>query len=255
MAAPALDLYLAGFAERCAVMGGAVLDEPGLSGLAPAAGEPSARLLVCDDRAYERLAAMLPELRGGVIRVLAAAPRCRELVAGTGAWEVEEMTAMLLRDLAMVPERPLAPELTLRPVRRRHGEDPSGVPLEAVVAAAVASDPTIVDSPAMFTEYLRNVPPAFRLFAAVDAAGEVRATSGVGIFATQADVIFVNTLPGWRGRGIGQAMTAAALLSARELGAGRAALDATDDGMRLYLRLGFEVVSRTTHFFREMASG
>jgi GNAT superfamily N-acetyltransferase len=248
MPAPALDLYRTGFVERCAIMGGTLLDEPGLCGLTV----PSARLLASDDRARGRLTALLPELRGGVVRVLASAPRCAALVAAEGTWEVEQMTAMLLRDLGTVPELPLPPELTLRPVRRRDGED--GVPLEATVAVAVVSDPTIVDTPEAFTEYLRNVPPAFRLFAAVDGTGAVRATAGVGTFDTQADVFYVNTLPGWRGRGIGRAITAAALLTARGDGARRAACDATGPGRRIYSRLGFEVVCGTTHFFREMAS-
>jgi ribosomal protein S18 acetylase RimI-like enzyme len=63
-------------------------------------------------------------------------------------------------------------------------------------------------------------------------------------------VMFVNTAPDWRGRGIGRAMTAAALAAAQEDGARHACLDATDAGLSIYLQLGFEVVTRTTRFFR-----
>jgi predicted N-acetyltransferase YhbS len=60
--------------------------------------------------------------------------------------------------------------------------------------------------------------------------------------------MFVNTDPNWRGRGIGQAMTAAALSAAQGLGAQHACLDATDAGQSIYSRLGFEPVTQTTRF-------
>jgi ribosomal protein S18 acetylase RimI-like enzyme len=58
----------------------------------------------------------------------------------------------------------------------------------------------------------------------------------------------VNTDPGRRGRGIGQAMTAQALSAARRAGARFAALDASDAGRSIYLRLGFDVVGMLTRF-------
>jgi len=78
----------------------------------------------------------------------------------------------------------------------------------------------------------------------------VRATSGSGAFGAEASVIFVNTQPDWRGRGIGQAMTVAALRVAQDHGARRASLDASAAGLSIYRRLGFETVSSTTRFFR-----
>ncbi|MEA2282061.1 MAG: Acetyltransferase domain [Solirubrobacteraceae bacterium] len=78
----------------------------------------------------------------------------------------------------------------------------------------------------------------------------MRATSGSGTFGIEATVLFVNPDPGWRGRGIGRAMTAAALRAAQSSGAQRACLDATHAGLSIYLRLGFEVVARTTRFAR-----
>jgi len=64
-----------------------------------------------------------------------------------------------------------------------------------------------------------------------------------------ASVFFVNTDPGWRRRGIGQEMTAAALRAARQSGARRASLDASDAGRSIYSRLGFEAVSPAVRFF------
>ncbi len=106
------------------------------------------------------------------------------------------------------------------------------------------------DPPDVFAGYLRALPAAIRLFAAVDEDGAVRATAGAGMFGNEASVMFVNTDPDWRRRGIGRAMTAAALRAARGCGALRAGLDASKAGTSIYVRIGFERVSPTTRFFR-----
>jgi hypothetical protein len=69
--------------------------------------------------------------------------------------------------------------------------------------------------------------------AAVDATGQVRATSGRGVFGGYASAMFVTTDPGWCRRGIGQAMTSAAPRAARASGAVHAGLDASDLGRRI----------------------
>jgi ribosomal protein S18 acetylase RimI-like enzyme len=79
----------------------------------------------------------------------------------------------------------------------------------------------------------------------------VRATCGCDVVGMAASVMFVNTDPAWRGRGIGRAMTAFALRAAKERGARHACLDATAAGVSIYQRLGFEVVTPTTRFFRD----
>jgi GNAT superfamily N-acetyltransferase len=94
------------------------------------------------------------------------------------------------------------------------------------------------------------MPRQIRLLAAVDDDGVARATSGSGAFGSEAIVIFVNTQPGWRRRGIGRAMTAAALCAARDEGATRACLEATDAAIPTYAGLGFQRVARVTQFFR-----
>jgi ribosomal protein S18 acetylase RimI-like enzyme len=96
--------------------------------------------------------------------------------------------------------------------------------------------------------YLRSLPLGSRLLAAVDDGGMVRGTSGSRNFGPEAYVFFVNTDPGWRRRGVGLSMTAAALRSAAESGAVRATLDASGPGAPLYRRLGFTAVAQLTQF-------
>jgi ribosomal protein S18 acetylase RimI-like enzyme len=227
--------------------GQAVVKEPGIHGLLPRHVDGHTRLLVTDDRAYDVLSALVPDARAGMITVCAAAARCTALLNRDSAWRPDTATAMICRDLDTVPAVPLSSELALRSVRRLGEDSPGGVPLIQAVAAARLADPGITD-PGALADYLRTLPPAFRLFAAVDDAGVVRATSGSGAFGTTASVIFVNTDRDWRRRGIARAMTATALRSAREAGARDAGLDASDAGRELYLRLGCEAATRTTRF-------
>ena len=101
---------------------------------------------------------------------------------------------------------------------------------------------------AALVTYLRSLPEGPRLFAAVDDDGVVRGTSGSRIFCSEAYVFFVNTDPGWRRRGVGLSMAAAALRFAAESGATRACLDASGPGVPLYRRLGFTPVAQITQF-------
>ncbi|HEY2637136.1 MAG TPA: GNAT family N-acetyltransferase [Solirubrobacteraceae bacterium] len=248
------DVYVAAFTARCAAMrreGQELLDEPGIRGLLPTAEAPLARLLITDDRPHPTLAALLPELSAGMVKVLATAEQCADLLRGAPAWRVTPLTAMVCRDLERVPELTLPAELTFRPVRRLAGDDPAGVPLAAAVDTVMHADPSLAGHSAQELDgFLRALPAPFRLFAAVEAGGAVRATSGAGAFGAQADVLFVNTDHGWRGRGIARAMTAAALADARARGASRACLDATDAAASIYGHLGFAVVSPLTQFYR-----
>jgi ribosomal protein S18 acetylase RimI-like enzyme len=248
-----IDVYVGAAVARWDVMrraGQLEVDEPGVRGLASCAEDPLTRLLVTDDRAYDLLAELLPDARAGIINVFAAAARCLELFDGHPAWKRGDARAMICRDLRTVPVSALPRELTLRPVRRLASAATDGVALEDAAAAVMLADPGITDPPDVLAGFLRSLPPAFRLFAAVDGDGVVRATSGSGVFGTAANVIFVSTHPDWRGRGIGRAMTAAALNAATERGATQACLDASDVGLSIYLRLGFEIVARTARFIR-----
>jgi GNAT superfamily N-acetyltransferase len=248
----AVEVYVAAFLARCDAMQNRAqpaVSEPGVHGVLGSADDPVVRLLVTDDRAFDVLAAVLPGARAGMINVFAAAERCTELVGENPAWRPDTARAMVSRDLSNVPELALPSGLSLRPVRRLPDDPPGGVPLEDAIAAAALAAPSIARDPAAFAEYLRLLPPPFRFFVAADGDGAARATAGSAAFGEEATVIFVNTQPEWRGRSIGRAMTAAALHAAAERGARRASLDASDAGARIYLRLGFEVVTGTTRFF------
>jgi ribosomal protein S18 acetylase RimI-like enzyme len=158
------------------------------------------------------------------------------------------MTAMVCRDLGSVPEPRLPAGLTVRPVRRVPEDPADGVPLTDAVAVAARAAPAGEASPDALTAYLRSLPGDPRLFAAVDQDGVVRGTSGSRTFGSDAYAFFVNTDPGWRRRGIGLAMTAAALRSSWRRGATRASLDASDSGAALYRRLRFTAVAQITQF-------
>ncbi|WP_328291247.1 GNAT family N-acetyltransferase [Kineococcus sp. NBC_00420] len=242
----AQDVYASAFVSRHVPSGRAVLEGPGIHGAALADSTSPVRLLVTDDRAHDELAALLPSIRTGMIDLFAEATRCTALVQAHLEWRSRAATAMACRDLRTVPESTLTGELILLPVRRLADDAVDGVPLDDAVAVALSADPTFEEPHAVLAGYLRSLSPAFQLFAAVDVDGAAHATSGVGVFGSQATVIFVNTGPGWRSRGIGRAMTAAALSAAQATGAEQACLNASEAGLPIYQRLGFETVARTT---------
>jgi GNAT superfamily N-acetyltransferase len=246
----ALDVYVRAFLARCVAMlspGRAILDEPGIHGVLPYRRDGDTRLLVTDDRARDLLPMLAANAQSGMITVCAAALQCAALLSGNPAWRPGAATAMISRDLQAVPTVALPCGLTLRPVRRLADDHPAGVPLTQAVAAATRADPGITDRQAL-TDHLRSLPRVFGLWAAVDAAGVVRATSGSATFEATASVIFVNTDPDWRRRGIARAMTATALRTAQQAGARHAGIDASDAGRELYLRLGFEDATVVTRF-------
>ena len=218
-----------------------------MHGLLPCGRDRQIRLLVTDDRARDLLPTLMVEAGAGMITVCSAAVQCAALLAGNPTWLSGAATAMVCRNLQKVSTVGLPCGLTLRPVRRLADDTPGGVPLTQAVAAASRADPGITDPPAL-ADHLRSLPRAFGLWAAVDKGGVVRATSGSGAFEATASVIFVNTDPNWRRRGIARAMTTIALGAARQAGARSAGIDASDAGRELYLRLGFENATVITRF-------
>lgn len=222
----------------------------GIHGQVPVEGDSPAELLVLDDRAFDVLSTVLPLVSGGTIRVHEAAGRCAELIRRDPTWRPTAVTAMVCRELRNLPE-PLLPDgLTLRTVRRIPEDPPDGVSLTDAVAAAARAEPAGEVSTAALLSYLTSLPQEPRLFAAVDEDGVVRGTSGSRTFFSEAYVFFLNTDPGWRRRGVGLSMTAAALRSAAKAGATRACLDASGAGIPLYRRLGFTAVAQITQFSR-----
>ncbi len=253
MGSAALDLYIRAFLARCVAIrpsGEAMLDEPGIFGVLPGSRDRRTRLLVTDDRARDLLVRLMGDAQAGMSTVCAAAVQCAALLAGHPAWRGGTATAMISRDLRSVPTVALPCRLTLRPVRRLADDPAEGVPLTAAVAAASRADAGITD-PRALADHVRSLPRAFALWAAVDDGGVVRATSGSAAFAAMATVIFVNTDPDWRRRGIAGAMTSIALRAAEQAGARFAGLDASDAGRELYVRLGFEAATPIKRFRQE----
>ncbi len=252
MTAELLDLYVAAFVDRARrerLAGQREVDTAGMYGLLGGHDGSQARLLVVDDRAYDALAATVAGLRAGVANVFPGAPRCAELLAGDG-WRRTVDTAMVRRDLEHLPDAPLDGELTIRLVRRLPGDPEDGVALQDAVDLTLLADPQDGATGVGLLAHLQSVSPALALYAAVDRAGTVRGTSGASVYAREARVVFVNTHPDWRGRGIATALTAHALREARQAGAEQATLDATDLGRPVYTRLGFESVAPLARFSR-----
>ena len=84
---------------------------------------------------------------------------------------------------------------------------------------------------------LPSEPVPLRWIGRVD--GAVAATSRIAIGAGVAGLYAISTLPAHRGRGIGRAMTIAALRAARDIGYRIAVLQSSDLGLGVYRRLGF----------------
>jgi ribosomal protein S18 acetylase RimI-like enzyme len=74
--------------------------------------------------------------------------------------------------------------------------------------------------------------------------GKPVATASLFIGGGATGVYFVSTLPAQRGQGIGAAITHAALRSGRDLGQRLAVLGASEAGVSVYRRLGFEELCR-----------
>lgn len=250
--------YVDAFGHRvraAAKPGQQIIEEPGIVALLGTSAEAlDGRVLVVDDRALDVLSARLPVLSARVVTVFAGAVACQRLMEGQAGYHRETSTAMVCDDLASVPDAQLCDGLTLRPVSREPSPPPQAVHLQDAAAAALRADPGTApaDSLEDFVDYLRSVPRA-RFVAAVDDDGVVRATAAATCWGDVAGVFFVDTDVAWRGRGIGTAMTAAALREAARSGARSAVLDSSASGLSIYRRLGFRAVGEVTVFVRTSA--
>ena len=81
------------------------------------------------------------------------------------------------------------------------------------------------------------------------------ATASLFIGAGVAGIMYVSTLPAARRRGIGAAVTLAAMLDARDLGYRIGVLQSSNQGYPVYRRLGFVEVCKIEHFSGRVSSG
>ena len=148
-------------------------------------------------------------------------------------------------DLGALPrDEPLPPGLTIEPVTDVAGlrefiqvlademDVPAGQPNPAAAHHAAlleAIPPTLADEP---------VP--LRYLGRID--GRPIATSRIAIAAGVAGLYAVATLPEARRRGVGRALTLAALDAGRSIGLRIGVLQASDSGLPVYRRLGFRTI-------------
>ena len=138
--------------------------------------------------------------------------------------------------------------------------------LRSIPAAPPAAGPLRierVDTPAALETFLtlsqtaRGQIPSLQAAQDADVAlfvgaldGEPVATSRLTRYGTVAEILGVSTLPAWRGRGFGTAMTRAAMHEAARRGAAALTLNATALGHGLYRRIGFEPAGHYLTYLR-----
>jgi GNAT superfamily N-acetyltransferase len=168
------------------------------------------------------------------------------LVRDHGCDLVHSVLAMGMPSLARLPDLPLPPNVVVQPVNLTGAEE--SISLEEALLVDMLHGGTDATSARrdlpLEADALRLL-PGISLLAAVDDGGSCVATAGTRIVGRTALVSAVATIPQYRRRGIAAGLTAAALSAAREEGATRAFLDASD-GESVYARLGFQPLGLVT---------
>jgi ribosomal protein S18 acetylase RimI-like enzyme len=209
-------------------------------------------------------AAFAPESADGRIREILATTEARgtwtvwwlaphhrpadlaERLVTHGFRAVHEVAAMGV-DLAVLPERGQLPQgVTIRRVT-----DDAGV--RAYLDVIMTEGPPGAPAPSHAAIELRRRHIAASLKRGSTqvrrvawVGGRPVATARLSVAGGVAGLYGVLTLPAFRGRGIGRAMTLEALLAGRDAGLRIGALQATDMGYRLYRTLGYEELFRYT---------
>jgi GNAT superfamily N-acetyltransferase len=146
------------------------------------------------------------------------------------ALPLDEPPPAELQIAPVIDERSLRAFLRVHQAEMAPGDDTSGPMDEAAVQRfADAVVPRLPLEPA-----------PLRYVGRVD--GEPVTTSRISLGGGVAGLYAVVTVPAFRGRGYGRAMTLAALRAARDLGHVISVLQATDAGYRVYERLGYRDV-------------
>lgn len=189
-----------------------------------------------------RWARRLLEDRGLPFRVVLRErydPRTEQALSSNGFEVVDRYPELALELHGSLPARLPAP-VDVRRVR----DEPARKMFVSVIAEAFGSDPDYVDA-AIPAAALRGPDASF--FVGFQDNQPV-ATSALFVSDGVAGIWFVATVEAFRRRGIGQAMTAHALSEALGLGSDLAHLEAEADALRLYERIGFQVVARYAEY-------
>jgi GNAT superfamily N-acetyltransferase len=240
---PAWDEYLAfrrRALHRMADLAGLTrVDEPGLVGAVAPSGPARGGLLVVDPSGSKPL---LDVLNGGLPQWVGLRHPDPGLLTALGrqGWHVtQELQAMSLPDLGTLHLVPMPPGIAAVEVAVRPGRP--GFPLHVALEVELEHSREDPAAPARDLELearlMRELSVAF--FAAVTDEGACVGTAGSRVIDSSALVAGVATVPSYRRRGLGTAMTCRALLAARAEGAVNAFLDATPAGAGIYQRLGF----------------
>lgn len=167
-----------------------------------------------------------------------AAPGLREFLGSNGVSPLVRDIPAMQRSLKAVPAARLSDKVEITLVKTERDQvDWLEVLMEGF--------PEPEDAREDFRQYLKYTltesPTAWRHFLA-RWRGERCAISTLLCTLQAGGIYHVVTLPAYRGRGLGKALTLAAMQAARQIGYSTAVLFATSDGYPLYQKLGFETV-------------
>jgi ribosomal protein S18 acetylase RimI-like enzyme len=254
---PAWDPYLAfrrRALHRMAELAGLQrVDAPGLVGAVAVDGAARGGLLVVEPHGAGPL---LEVLRSGLpqwVGLRHPDPCLLDALARQG-WQVtQELQAMSLPDLRALRAVPMPNGISSVEVAISRGRP--GFPLHLALEVQLEHDRDDAAAPTrdleLEAQLMREL--SVRFFAAVTDDGACVGTAGSRVVDSSALVAAVTTIPAYRRRGLGTAMTCRALLSAREDGAGDAFLDATPAGAGIYRRLGFTELGPVVYLERPAA--
>ena len=226
-------------------------DNPAVFGTASAdPGTTNGRLLIIDDTALPDLLATLPSLSPRNVSVLATAPRAMQLIESSPDFGPAEVsTAMVRPDLDDIPALTLEPGLSARLVGESELSLTDAVCWWARLEQEAERDVPRTVQAREIRRFLAGLSHG-AVFAAVDPAGRICATSASGVYGDHAQIVFVNTAHSHRRRGVGATMTTIAMTAARSSGARRASLTSSPAGLSVYQRLGFRSIGEIRGYFR-----
>jgi GNAT superfamily N-acetyltransferase len=215
------------------------VDERGMVGALAPTGPGRGGVLVVQpgvrDALFDLLRRGLPQWVG----FLHPEPAVLQRLADEGWDTVQAHHAMSLSSLADLHPAPLPSGFTATEVAVRRGRP--GFPLRKALEVELEHSRDDIAAPARDLELearlLRKL--SVRFFAAVTDEGACVGTAGSRVVDSSALVAAVVTIPEYRRRGLGTAMTCRALEAAHQDGATDAYLDATPAGAGIYRRLGF----------------